>query len=138
VNALHPVALESNLFVPPRLEVHSVASTGHMQAHPPTTPEGTQTEASGGGGGSVLSGAVEAVKNVLKKPLSFLARTLSSDSEDSGETERKLCKQQDIDALVDMGYNPEVAAWALMENDHNLPLAVEALMRSEHASGHSR
>jgi Holliday junction resolvasome RuvABC DNA-binding subunit len=77
---------------------------------------------------------VEAVRHVLKKPLSFLARTLSSDSEDSGETERRLCKQQDIDALVDMGYNAEVAAWALMENDNVLPLAVEALMRSEHST----
>jgi Holliday junction resolvasome RuvABC DNA-binding subunit len=77
---------------------------------------------------------VEAVKNVLKKPLSFLARTLRSDSDDSGETERKLCQQQDINALVDMGYNREVAAWALMENNHVLPLAVEALMRSDQAN----
>jgi Holliday junction resolvasome RuvABC DNA-binding subunit len=72
------------------------------------------------------------------KALSFLTRTMSSDSEDLEETERGLCKQQDVDALVDMGYNAKIATEALVENDNVLPLAVEALMRSEHSTERRR
>jgi NACalpha-BTF3-like transcription factor len=58
---------------------------------------------------------------------SFFAGGKGDKSNSPGDVSKLRYKEADVRAIMEMGFSKDQAVWALVQNDHNLLLAINSL-----------
>jgi hypothetical protein len=98
----------------------------------PTPP--AAAAASGGGDAGAGNSHATPPAAAASKPISTMKRLTSTMSvfnfnktPNVAEPAGKKCKESDVKAIVDMGFARDQAVWALMQNGHNVVMAINSL-----------